>query len=159
MRCRRSLSQRIMLRRAGVTTQEETLDAFRKHIAACENSTGHLFQSATEASFANWDQGQGTGGRRGGSGGISKTVSYYEKGPVIGLLLDFKIRHETKNKKSLDTVMRTLYQDYFKKLKRGWTEDELSEALMHLCGYIGLPSVREALITAKEVFHEMRNEK
>jgi 4-carboxymuconolactone decarboxylase len=41
----------------------------------------------------------------------------------------------------------------------GWTEDELSEALMHLCGYIGLPSVREALITAKEVFHEMRNEK
>ena len=41
----------------------------------------------------------------------------------------------------------------------GWTEDELSEALMHLCGYIGLPSVREALITAKEVFHEMRSEK
>ena len=41
----------------------------------------------------------------------------------------------------------------------GWTEDELSEALMHLCGYIGVPSVREALITAKEVFHEMRNEK
>ena len=28
---------------------------------------------------------------------------------------------------------------------QGWTEDELSEALMHLCGYIGLPSVREAL--------------
>ena len=27
---------------------------------------------------------------------------------------------------------------------QGWTEDELSEALMHLCGYIGLPSVREA---------------
>ena len=41
----------------------------------------------------------------------------------------------------------------------GWTEDELSEALMHLCGYIGLPSVREALLTAKEVFHEMRHEK
>ena len=35
---------------------------------------------------------------------------------------------------------------------QGWTEDELSEALMHLCGYIGLPSVREALLTAKEVF-------
>jgi 4-carboxymuconolactone decarboxylase len=41
---------------------------------------------------------------------------------------------------------------------QGWTEDELSEALMHLCGYIGLPSVREALLTAKEVFHEMRKE-
>jgi 4-carboxymuconolactone decarboxylase len=41
---------------------------------------------------------------------------------------------------------------------QGWTEDELSEALMHLCGYIGLPSVREALLTAKEVFAEMRKE-
>ena len=27
---------------------------------------------------------------------------------------------------------------------QGWTEDELSEALLHLGGYIGLPSVREA---------------
>ena len=42
---------------------------------------------------------------------------------------------------------------------QGWTEDELSEALMHLCGYIGLPSVREGLLTAKEVFEEMRHEK
>ena len=42
---------------------------------------------------------------------------------------------------------------------QGWTEDELSEALMHLCGYIGLPAVREAMLIAKEVFHEMRGEK
>ena len=42
---------------------------------------------------------------------------------------------------------------------QGWTEDELSEALMHLCGYTGLPAVREALLVAKEVFHEMRSEK
>jgi 4-carboxymuconolactone decarboxylase len=41
---------------------------------------------------------------------------------------------------------------------QGWTEDELSEALMHLCGYTGVPSVREALIIAKEVFEEMRHE-
>lgn len=33
--------------------------------------------------------------------------------------------------------------------RQGWTEDELSEALLHLAGYIGLPSVREAMITAK----------
>lgn len=42
---------------------------------------------------------------------------------------------------------------------QGWTEDELSEALMHLCGYIGLPAVREAMLVAKELFQEMRNEK
>ena len=42
--------------------------------------------------------------------------------------------------------------------RQGWTEDELSEVLLHLSGYIGLPSVREAMITAKEVFAEMRAE-
>lgn len=42
--------------------------------------------------------------------------------------------------------------------REGWSEDELSETLLHLGGYIGVPSVREALITAKEVFAELRAE-
>ena len=42
--------------------------------------------------------------------------------------------------------------------RQGWTEDELTEVLLHLSGYIGLPSVREAMITAKEVFAEMHHE-
>src|SRR3546814_12187521 len=39
--------------------------------------------------------------------------------------------------------------------RQGWSEDELSEVLLHLSGYIGLPSVREALIVAQEVFAEL----
>jgi 4-carboxymuconolactone decarboxylase len=42
--------------------------------------------------------------------------------------------------------------------RQGWTEDELGEALLHTAGYIGLPSVREALLTAREVFEELRAE-
>jgi 4-carboxymuconolactone decarboxylase len=41
---------------------------------------------------------------------------------------------------------------------QGWTEDEIAEALIHLVGYVGAPLVREALLTAKEVFEEMRAE-
>jgi 4-carboxymuconolactone decarboxylase len=41
---------------------------------------------------------------------------------------------------------------------QGWTEDELSEALLHMAGYVGLPKVREAMIIAREVFEEMRAE-
>ena len=40
--------------------------------------------------------------------------------------------------------------------RQGWTEDELAEALLHTSGYIGVPSVREAMIIAKDVFAEMR---
>jgi 4-carboxymuconolactone decarboxylase len=41
-------------------------------------------------------------------------------------------------------------------LRQGWTEEELSEALLHLLGYAGAPLVREALLTATEVFKEVR---
>ena len=41
---------------------------------------------------------------------------------------------------------------------QGWTEEELSEALLHLAGYIGAPLVREALLAAIETFKEMAAE-
>jgi 4-carboxymuconolactone decarboxylase len=44
-------------------------------------------------------------------------------------------------------------------LNQGWTEDELSEALLHLAGYVGAPLVREAMLTACSVFAEIRAEK
>jgi len=41
---------------------------------------------------------------------------------------------------------------------QGWTEDELSEALLHLTGYIGAPLVRGAMLTAVELFKELNEE-
>jgi 4-carboxymuconolactone decarboxylase len=41
---------------------------------------------------------------------------------------------------------------------QGWTEDELSEALLHLAGYIGAPLVRGAMLTAVELFKELNEE-
>src|SRR5471030_762177 len=43
-------------------------------------------------------------------------------------------------------------------LNQGWTEDELAEALLHLAGYVGAPLVREAMLTAVDVFKEIRAE-
>lgn len=39
-------------------------------------------------------------------------------------------------------------------LRQGWTKEELSEVLLHLSGYVGVPLIREALLTAKQVFAE-----
>jgi 4-carboxymuconolactone decarboxylase len=43
-------------------------------------------------------------------------------------------------------------------LRQGWSEEELSEAMLHLTGYIGLPLVRGAMLVAKRVFAEIRSE-
>jgi len=42
--------------------------------------------------------------------------------------------------------------------RQGWTEEELTEALLHMSGYVGVPLIREALLTASRVFKAMRNE-
>ena len=34
--------------------------------------------------------------------------------------------------------------------------DELVEVLLHLSGYVGVPLIREAILTAKEVFAEVK---
>ena len=41
-------------------------------------------------------------------------------------------------------------------LRQGWTEEELTEVLLHLSGYVGAPLVREAFLTAKKTFAEVR---
>ena len=42
-------------------------------------------------------------------------------------------------------------------LKQGWTEDELTEVLIHLTGYVGVPIIREAMLVASKVFSETRS--
>jgi len=41
-------------------------------------------------------------------------------------------------------------------LRQGWTEDELTEALLQLVGYVGAPLAREALLTASRLFRDVR---
>jgi 4-carboxymuconolactone decarboxylase len=43
-------------------------------------------------------------------------------------------------------------------LRQGWTEDELTEALLHLSGYVGVPIIRECMLVASKVFAEFRTE-
>ncbi len=58
-----------------------------------------------------------------GSNPNATTVSYYNKGNVLGLLLDAKIRRMTDGRRSFDDVMRLAYQRYGG--ERGFTADEL----------------------------------
>ena len=43
-------------------------------------------------------------------------------------------------------------------LRQGWTEDELSEVLLHLMGYVGAPLVRDAFIVARDTFAAVKKE-
>ena len=79
-----------------------------------------------------------------------KTISYYDKGPIVGMLLDLAIRQSSGNKHSLDDVMRLLYQKYYLQLKRGFTEAEFQEACEVTAG-VSFAAFFDYVYTTKEL--------
>ncbi len=112
----------LILNRAGLFTRDDVLKQFQASISAYENSPGHLFQSATAASFDTWLQSFLRPGNA-----SNTTISYYDKGAALGILLDLAIRNASQNRRSLDDVMRTLYRVYAKEKKRGFTDAEFRQ--------------------------------
>ena len=43
-------------------------------------------------------------------------------------------------------------------LRHGWTEEELTEVLLHLLGYVGAPLVRDAFLVARDTFAAVKKE-
>jgi predicted metalloprotease with PDZ domain len=119
----------IILNRAGFLNREETLEQLRRSIINYENIPGHLFQPVTMSSFDTWilffNRSENAS---------NTTISYYDKGCALGVLLDLKIRHETNNEKSLDDVMRSLYYDYYKEKNRGFTDQEFHDVCEEVAG-------------------------
>ncbi|MDX8340269.1 hypothetical protein SLH46_13800 [Draconibacterium sp. IB214405] len=113
----------VVLKEAGLLTSDEFMQAYSNEITAAENDPGKEYQSLTESSFRTWDEGP-----FGITAGEDHSISYYVKGPVAGLLLDFAIRHNSNNKQSLDDVMRYLYNHFYKELGRGFTDAEVQQA-------------------------------
>ena len=76
---------------------------------------------------------------------------YYDKGSVAGLLLDILIRDASDNRRSLDTVMRELYEATYKKGK-GFTNDEWWAAVSRAAGGKSFAEFAQRYIDGREAF-------
>ncbi len=136
----------LIIKRAGIIDESTLYNNFESNINTLENNPGRLYQSLAQASYDTWSDGpfgkQGTD--------ANKSISYYDKGPVVGILFDFAIRHATANQKSLDDVMRYLYWHYYKELHRGFTDAEFQQACENIAG-ISLTDLFEYVYTTKEL--------
>ena len=118
----------VALRRAGLISEDDYLDAAARTIQGMQNTPGRLVQSAEEASFDSWIKFY----RQDENSGNSQ-VSYYDKGALLGMLLDLHIRQHSNNSKSLDDVMRYLYAEFFKK-NRNYTPADFQKAAELMAG-------------------------
>ena len=74
-------------KRAGIINEQELFSNFEREINTLENDPGRHYQSLVESSFYTWEEGPFGNSK----GGEDKSVSYYIKGPVVGLILDFDV--------------------------------------------------------------------
>jgi predicted metalloprotease with PDZ domain len=113
--------QDLLLVRAGLMTRDQYLDKMAAGIGTFENASGRHYQSATESSWETWNNSSGVGGDR------NTTISYYSNGGMLGAMLDLAIRQGSRNRRSLDDVMRALYRKYYLEKKRGFTDAEFRQ--------------------------------
>jgi predicted metalloprotease with PDZ domain len=134
-----------MVRRAGLISNDDFLSGIAVNINNYENDPGRFYQTLTGSSYNTWSDGP-FGNKPGTQ---DRSISYYEKGPVIGMILDLTIRKATNNKRSLDDVMRLLYYEYYKTLQRGFTDAEFQETCEEIAG-VSLAREFEYVYTTKE---------
>lgn len=97
----------LMLVRSGLIEQEAYFTLLAKTINGVMRGSGRNKQSVAESSFDAWVKYY-----RQDENAPNAIVSYYAKGSLIGLALDLTIRAETKGRRSLDDVMRALWEGY-----------------------------------------------
>ena len=114
--------------RAGLISERGYLDALAKTIQDFQNTPGRLEMSAEEASFNTWIKEY-----RPDENSVNTAISYYDKGELLGLLLDLEIRRRSNNAKSLDDVMRTLFADFFGK-GRNYTPADFQKICESMAG-------------------------
>jgi predicted metalloprotease with PDZ domain len=137
-----SYYENIIMNRAGLLSAEEMREAWSSAIARFQKNPGRFNQTLAESSAKTWEDGPF--GKKG------ETISYYEKGPLVGMLLDIEIRVSSSNKKSLDDVMRHLYHQIYKKENRGFTDSEFREICEKMAGR-SLQEIFDYVYTTKEL--------
>jgi predicted metalloprotease with PDZ domain len=101
----------LSLTRAGLNTEEAYREELAEQIATLENSPGRSVMSVERSSFDTW---LFLGARsRQRTNQPRTTISYYNKGEVLGALLDLEIRRRTNNARSLDDVFRLLWKRFY----------------------------------------------
>jgi predicted metalloprotease with PDZ domain len=117
----------LMVARAGLASRAEFLASMSSMIGRLQNSPGRLMQTLEQSSLGVW-----TAGTSGVGQDETKTVSYYVKGPVVGFLLDARVRSATGGRKSLDDAMRLAYARYSG--ERGFTPDQFRRTVEEVAG-------------------------
>jgi predicted metalloprotease with PDZ domain len=116
-----SLYDDLTLARTGLVSPEQYCQILGQSITRLMRNPGRHLQSISESSFDAW-----TRFYKQDANSVNHIVSYYLKGSIVALALDITLRQQSNNEKSLDDVMRILWQRYGKD-ESGTLDDVIQE--------------------------------
>ena len=122
----------LMLVRSGVIGTDDYLKALSSTVGQVMRGPGRRAQSVAESSFDAW-----TKYYRQDENSPNAIVSYYAKGALVALCLDLTVRVRTAGRRSLDDVMRLMWQRYgrdFDRTGAGLPEDAFPDLLREATG-------------------------
>jgi predicted metalloprotease with PDZ domain len=99
----------LLLARAGIVSEQQYLDGVATAIGELQARPAHRWQSAEESGLDAWFEGNAF------YRAPERSISYYNKGEVLGVLLDLRIRQITSGRKSLRDLFRWMNETYAKK--------------------------------------------
>jgi predicted metalloprotease with PDZ domain len=94
------------LERSGLWSKDQFYANLAGEIGELDSRPAHRWQSVEEASLNAWLEGYDEYRLP------ERSISYYNKGEIVGDMLDLAIRDATDNHKSLDDVLRRMYDVY-----------------------------------------------
>ena len=117
----------LLVRRAGLMSPARYLTRLGEALTALHTTPGRKVMPLEEASLLSWVKHYRPDENTGNS-----AISYYLKGELVCLLLDLTIRRDTGDQKSLDDVLRLLWQRYGD--ESGVPEDGVEKACAEVAG-------------------------
>ena len=105
-----SYYESVILRRAGLISDREFFSSKAAAMQALQERPGRFQTSLEESSFDAWIKYY-----RQDENSINNQISYYDKGEIVGFLLDVEIRGRSNGKHSMDDVFRELNAEFAKK--------------------------------------------
>lgn len=121
--------QDIYTKRAGLQSPERYLMTLAASISSVENQPGNRVEALSDASFDAWIKQY-----RPNENSANSTISYYSKGALLALIIDLEIIHSTQSKAGLDELMKAMYDEYYTKKDRGFTDAEFKSMLEKVAG-------------------------
>lgn len=117
----------LMLWKSGVSSPQQWIDSINGELRSFYSMGGRESISLLKASFESWINGYDD------SGMPNRRISFYTKGYLVAMLLDFCLRRRTQDRISLDEVMRQLYIQVSAE-NRGYTREDFQGLIEKLSG-------------------------